>query len=768
MAKVIARTPFASIVQQDDGSVLTLPPGHDLVPPDAQPIAPPSFVAPDSPVPANALAAPVPPQAPAAPPPDPMGPPPAVAPTAPVSLAPTPADQAGAPAPVDPYPNTPPAVDAVSGAAPAPTAAADIAPPQPGAQPIDPYAPPPQMSPEDRALAEGQLAARQAQERADILAEATDRAAKIDAARAEAADEIAAHRASVQAQADKAIQDYVNFDLKPEDKRSAGNVLALIFGGIGNVLMGKGGAENPVIGILERKADAAARSKAAQLQKLGANVDLRGKQIDSLAAWAKDSDGYYHAKKAGELENFARQIESAAAGYDSQQEQFKAQDVVAQLRAKAAEAAAAAAEAEHKRQVEAIKLQQEAAKIEIDKYQAKTGRLNAYTGAGQLKESTRQFDWTFEANKKQRELDNAARDRDFQLKAAELVAKGDQAGLDKLKKQQEIEHADRELALGVLPVTDIDADGKIVGIKQEELKNADGTPFRAHSAPEAERLKKKMAATSEAVQLIDELIRLREKYGWSSDLANSPELRQMRSNDAYLTVTMKNMFELGVLSGDDFKLVNNARGTKDATEMRDPLAGLVQARKNALRSFNISLRREGGYTGKEDFDIPDVVTNAGLQKAAANTPEEQIAQDVSADSKNATGALAAGRLLSGDDPETAAGRNYELTWTEERQITPLINTAASGKSGAAQATLAKMADDRLRGAPIAVTAALSVDPKWITADDPAARLDDIARTLFGQYATDDRIERFRKDNLGALKAGRFSLGDALTATGASP
>ena len=764
MAKILARTPHASIVQQDDGSVLTLPPGHDLVPPDAQPIASPSFVAPESPVPVNALAAPVPPQD-ATTPPDPMGAPPTVAPTAPVSLAPTPADQPGAPAPVDPYADAPPAVDAVSGASATPAAA--IAPPQPAAPaPIDPYAPPPMMSAEDRALSMGQLAARQAQDRADILAEATDRAAKIDAARAEAAAEIQGHREAVQAQADKAIADYVNFDMKPEDRRSAGNVLALIFGGIGNVLMNRGAAENPVIGILERKADAAAREKAAKVQKLGANVDLRNRQVDSLAAFAKDSDAYYHAKKAGELENFARQIESAAAGYDSQQEQLKAQDVVAQLRAKAAEAAQAAAEAEHKRQVEAIKLQQDAQRIATDQYQAKTGRLNAYTTAGQLKESKRQFNATFQATQEQRAFDNDMKIRNFDLEIEKAKAEGRQKDVSTLREQRESEAADAARRVGVMPVTKRDADGKVIGSEMQELANADGKPFRANDPTRAQELTSKMAATTEAVHLLDRLIRLRDDHGWSSDLLKSDEFRQMRATYGQLVLVSKDAGGLGALSGPDMGLIHSVLGTSDPTEVRDPGAGLAEARRNMIGSFNSTLRANG-YTG-EQFDIPDVVTKGGAQKEVKNTPEEQVVNDIAAGSKDAAGGIAARNILSGEDPATARGRNYELSMWEEQRIMPTITVAASGRNPKAQAALAVLADDRLRGAPIAVTAALSVDPKWITAEDKDARLDEIAKTLYGEWATPERIDRFRKDNLGALKAGRFSLGDALTATGAPP
>lgn len=734
MAQVLAKTPRATIVRQDDGSVLTFPPDFEpagmAVPALAPPLATPSFVPPDSPVPAIAHEA-----LGASPPPAP--------PTAPDAVS-------GAGGPTMPAPVAPPV------AMPAPTAtppaAAEPALPDAGpvtspdqiAPPTPVPAPPPVESlqaAEDRAMAAGQIAAQQADDRAALMQEAQRKAQELDAARAQAAADIQRHREAVQAQADKAIQDYVDFDMKPAEKSNGvGNVLALIFGGIGNVLMGQGGAANPVIGILDKKADAAARERAAKAAKLAANADLRGRQVDSIAAFAKDSDSYYAAAKAAELENYARQIEVAASGYDSQKEQLKAQDVVAQLRAQAAASAAAAAEAEHKRQLEDAKFGLDQYKASTDRYQAETGRKQVGLGYANLGENRRQFDLSFVEGQKQHAFDNEMKLRNLDLEIQKAQAEGRQKDVSSLREQREAEAADAARSIGVVPTTETDDKGNPIGIAWKELSQSDGKPFRAADSKRAQELTSKMAATTEAVGLLDRLIRMREKYGWSADTFKSPEWQQMKADYGRLVLVSKDEGGLGALSGPDMGLLHSVLGTPDPTEVRDPKAGLAQARANMVSSFNTTLRANG-YTG-DAFDIPDVVTDAGRQKAAQNSPEAATQQQL----QRGGGAA---MLQTGMANDALPGFvRYRATLPEVERFVPLMYNAASGKSDAANAAVTTLLTEAGRGPAYTAMVVEQLAPNWRAADDPEAALDELGKRVMGRYANTETLATFRKNAEG--------------------
>ncbi len=691
MARVVGKTPYAEIVEQDDGTVRAFPPGLFGEEPAAPvPAAADPAIAP--PLAAPTFAQPVPPALPVAAP-APVEPDPA--PVPPPTDAPPPATLAAPGTSVAPaVPTSPPIeVDAVTTAAePTPAPPDPYAPDAqaPQAPPVVDIAPPPAADPEqeaiDRAAAAGALAANQADERAAQMNEASARIAEIEAQRAEAAARIADHRATVQAAADRAVDDYVNFDLKPEDKLSGANIMALIFGGIGNVLMGQGGAANPVLGILERKADQRARDRADRYKQLADRVGARGAQSDALAAMAKDQDTYYQLAKAGELENLARQIETTAAGYDSERERMKAADVVAQIRAQGDAARAAAADAEHKRQIEAAKLQLDQQRAETDRYQALTARKAVGAQYARIGEDRRQFNLSRQDTIEQRDRAHALDLAKLDLEIQKASAEGRQKDVSALREEREAKAQDAARQIGVFPVTLKDDRGKVIGAGWEELKNKDGTAFRAPDSKRAQELSTKGAAVNESVALLDRLTRAREKYGWSSDLFKSDEWREMAADFGRLILVAKDEAGLGALAGPDVEVLTKAFGTADPSELRDPGAGLTRARLNMVQSFNASLRANG-YTG-EPFDIPDVSSKGGLQKAAENSEAEQLAADVVKASR-------AGGRLDVAMRRTAARASGDPTALPEKvkvKLEPLLTLAANGDPSAQSSVVLLMRD----------------------------------------------------------------------------
>lgn len=731
MARVVGKTPYAEIVEQDDGTVRAFPPGlFGEPPPPPVPAAADPAIAP--PLAAPSFAPPVPPPVPA----PPVAPAEAVAPA--VGPGPTPAPAAApvvepAAAPAPPIAAPPVEVDAVSGAD--SSSVAPVPPTEPytpeGAADAPLVAPPvdPEQEAIDRAAAAGALAANQADERAAQMQEASARIAEIEALRAEAAARVADHRATVQAEADRAVDDYVSFDLKPEDKISGANLMALIFGGIGNVLMGQGGAANPVLGILERKADQRARDRADRYKQLADRVGARGAQSDTLAAMAKDQDTYYQLAKAGELENLARQIEATAAGYDSERERMKAADVVAQIRAQGDAARAAAADAEHKRQIEAAKLQLDQQRAETDRYQALTARKAVGAQYARIGEDRRQFNLSRQDTIEQRDRAHALDLAKLDLEIQKASAEGRQKDVSALREEREAKAQDAARQIGVFPVTLKDDQGKVIGAGWEELKNKDGTAFRAPDSKRAQELSTKGAAVNESVALLDRLTRAREKYGWSSDLFKSDEWREMAADFGRLILVAKDEAGLGALAGPDVEVLTKAFGTTDPSELRDPGAGLTRARLNMVQSFNASLRANG-YTG-DPFDIPDVSSKGGLQKAAENSEAERIAKDITKTARNDVGATLAKPLFNSQARE--AGVNvHELSPKMAARVEPLLTLAQSGDPSAQASLVQLMSQNKYVG--------------------PALKVLVVRRGIdLGPYGTKEVLEDARKEESRALR-----------------
>lgn len=172
-----------------------------------------------------------------------------------------------------------------------------------------------------------------------------------------------------------------------------------------------------------------------------------------------------------------------------------------------------------------------------------------------------------------------------------------------------------------------------------DIETADGSPYRAASPAEAAALREKKAAVDGAVGIMDEVLRLREQHGWSSDLLASPEWRQMKQKWGALKLKAKNIEQLGALSGSDIELLDAALGASDPTSVRDPSAGIRSAREGAVQGLNESLtakRRQGSAAPKRykptDLSHATAPAETDLDKARktaqqrAVNPAEAIAE----------------------------------------------------------------------------------------------------------------------------------------------
>lgn len=115
------------------------------------------------------------------------------------------------------------------------------------------------------------------------------------------------------------------------------------------------------------------------------------------------------------------------------------------------------------------------------------------------------------------------------------------------------------------------------------------------------KLRAKVAANTTIVHLLDQALRLRTGYS-NNNVADRDEWLQLKQTWGALKAKGKDALGLGVLSGDDYKLLEEYLGTDDPTSVRDPTAGIQAARRTALLDVNDALGAQG-FRGT--FDIPD-------------------------------------------------------------------------------------------------------------------------------------------------------------------
>jgi hypothetical protein len=234
------------------------------------------------------------------------------------------------------------------------------------------------------------------------------------------------------------------------------------------------------------------------------------------------------------------------------------------------------------------------------------------------------------------------------------------------------------------------------------------------------------------VELVDQIIRAREKYGWSSDLVKSPEWKQAQSLWADAALEKKDVNGLGVLNGGDLAIIGKAMGTTDPTEIRDPIPGLRQSRETTLRSFNNSLRKEGLYTGVEDFDIPELTGAGLLQTADLGAAGAQVKDLTEASRSKARGI----GLEGGFEPSVGGFRAkegvYAVTPKERTEIDKLVENARAGDQPS-RAALAALSRDRVLGAPVKLSIGRSgldfadlLSKEELAAIDEAATWADVA------------------------------------------
>lgn len=403
----------------------------------------------------------------------------------------------------------------------------------------------------------------------------------------------------------------------PLDRRVDHPILAaigLVLSGIGAAMEKK--SENPAFKVLMQQLDRKIAAQVADREKQGQVIGLKRGQIDGLRQQLTDRNAYYDGLMATEVRKLDSKIAEIADRSSSQTVKANAQKLRTDLALKGSEFRASAMDkqiAKDDREAQA-------------KAEAERARAQQALGWAGIAEQRRGRE---ESMKFQRDQFEYSKKKDADVLALEekkLLA----AGQGKAAAQV------RELGIGGVATAVKDKDDNVIGIENKPLTNKDGSLFQAGSPQEAIALRSKKAAVDSIVTMLDEVSRLRTKYGWSSNLFNSKEYQQMKANWSALTLENKELYKLGAISGTDKDLIDGFLGTDDPTKIKDPGAGIAQARKNTLMAFNNAANSHVG----NDVDYAPVDTGS-----VNTTPNDRREATADISSAKTPRAVAAGQKV---------------------------------------------------------------------------------------------------------------------------
>lgn len=429
---------------------------------------------------------------------------------------------------------------------------------------------------------------QEAREKYAAMAKAQEDAQAISAEQERIRAEREKQRQAKVEQAERLATDVDNFKIHDPgiwgDKSTAnsvGRIIAMAMTGIGMALMGRGHEQNPVIAMFDEQAKRSVQLQMDQRAQLEKRAGRAERGLDSFDRFSESADAQYNARIARAYEYGIRQGDLVAAKFGDKKAEANWKAQRAELLAKQAEYNAKAAATAHD--------------WDMQKQQVALQRSQVSQGWSRIAEDKRQF------NEKQKDdnikflAENDRANRALDIEAGKAAAAAAKPGKD----------LQLERGIGGVAVPIKDEQGNTVGVKQDTIRNRDGTPFIPQgSAASIDKLRETKAATDTVIQLLDEARRLRT--GWTSDTANSEEFQRLKANWAAAKGVAKDVLGLGALSGPDMELVDKFIGTGDPTSWKDPRAGIKQARKNVLSILNNKLHAAGLDGDYEPPDLGDV------------------------------------------------------------------------------------------------------------------------------------------------------------------
>lgn len=423
---------------------------------------------------------------------------------------------------------------------------------------------------------------------------------------------------------------------------STGEMVMAAIAGFGSALKGQGD-QNPALGVIMSNIQRDVDDQIRERDELGKQSSALKGSLDYAREVASNAQAQRVAAYGLEMQRQGQMLETVAKRMEPGIKRANMEATSAELKAGGVQQYGQALQMQHA---------EDAQKAAREQAERESRRSAAMAGA-RIREDARQFDAT---DKRIRDLATL----DYQKEIGKAIAAGDVEKAKLLTAQQKEE---RELAIGggaameggPAPTAAIKAMNDLnrsLGIEKRVdmpgfnekglMLSRDGSVWKAPDLVSAQGIRKQVSATISASNMIDEILRLRDAHGWSSDLLKSPEWRKMQSNKGAIIVQMKNAAELGALSGPDMELIESMLGTKDVTEFRDPSDGLRQA-KTKMQESTRNVLTTAGYDG-DAFSIPDASRE---EKAAADSDQVALGSKANYDRNSFT----LGGVTSGAAPK---------------------------------------------------------------------------------------------------------------------
>jgi hypothetical protein len=391
---------------------------------------------------------------------------------------------------------------------------------------------------------------------------------------------------------------------------STGEIVMAAIAGFGSAMKGQGD-QNPALGVIMGNIQRDVDDQIRERDELGKQSSALKGSLDYAREVASSAQAQRVAAYGLEMQRQGQMLETVAKRMEPGIKRANMEQTSAALISDGVGKYGQALQMQHAEDA------QKAAREQAER----ESRRSAATAAANRREDARQFDAT---DKRVRDL--AALDAEKELSKA--IASGD-VERAKLLAAQVKEERELGIAGGVMlkggpsplaAIKQMNDLNRTLGIpdrieqqgfnEKGYLVSRDGAVWKAPDATSAQALRKQVSATINASNMIDEVLRLRDQHGWSSDLLKSSEWRKMQANKGAIIVQMKNAAELGALSGPDMELIEAMLGTKDVTEFRDPSDGLRQA-KTKMQENTRGVLGVAGYDG----DAFQVVDNSKEEKA---------------------------------------------------------------------------------------------------------------------------------------------------------
>jgi hypothetical protein len=341
------------------------------------------------------------------------------------------------------------------------------------------------------------------------------------------------------------------------DKVLAGIGLAL--GAIGAAFT-KADEANPAMDLLLKTLDQDVQLQLAERDQLGSAIGMKSDEIADFRTVSTSRLGEYNTRMAAHLGRLERDVAKIAAKTQSATVKANADAFIGQLQQKGAEMLqqGVTADRAYNEQVRARRAQIANARAQLVEQQR--GRDAQMLTKGFLPDPAAPGGYSPDPN---RPVD-------------------EKQAVDLAKSKAELAKLTEERAVGGLTTTRVNPETG----KEEKVS------FQAANTETRNKIATMKSSTDTTVRLLDEMILLREKHGWSSDLVRSPEWRAMQANQGAIMLAAKDAYNLGVLSAQDIELVSKMLGSEDPTEIRDPIAGWKKSRQNAINGLNDMIRGE--------------------------------------------------------------------------------------------------------------------------------------------------------------------------------